>query len=95
MGQCMILLIILLLFIYLISLICSNHILEARGNEHGTSKDIHILKVNPEPPYYTSFYVYHRKIPLAPIFKCIHTWFLFRLSLLDEICNQLLFKQQK
>lgn len=73
MGSCMILLIILLLFIYRISLICSNHILETRGNEHGTSKeykDIHILKVNPEPTYYTSFYVYHQKIPLAPIFKC-------------------------
>lgn len=51
MGPCAVLLIILLLFIYLISLICSTHILEVRGNEHSTSKkykDIHILKVNPE-----------------------------------------------
>lgn len=61
-------------FIYLIILIFSNHILEARGNEHGTSKeskDIHMLKLNPEPPYYTALYVYHHKIPLAPVLKCI------------------------
>jgi len=42
MGPSMTLLIILLFFcfffVYLIILIYSNHILEARGNEHGTSK---------------------------------------------------------
>lgn len=65
-------------FIYLIILIFSNHILEARGNEYGTSKehkDIHILKVNPEPPYCTALYVYHHKIPFAPIQMYLYRMF--------------------